>query len=44
MKTLRKIIEWCDELNDSTIGDILVWVFFIVDFIALWFLVYMMAG
>lgn len=44
MKTLRKIIKWCIDLNDTTAGDILAWTFFTFDFIALWLFTYMIAG
>lgn len=44
MNILRRLIKWCNDLNDSPLGDILVWVFFLVDFAALWLITYMIAG
>ena len=33
MKLIRRFLEWADNLNDSIVGDILVWVLFVANFI-----------
>lgn len=44
MKTLRKFIEWCDDLNETPLGDVLAWTFFCIDFLAVWLFTFMIAG